>query len=67
MSEQNLYSRRPFCDRDDGCSSDSRGILAMAFVAVQPWEEPLCADEALAAGSAFESLVLPFCPKEVLR
>lgn len=67
MYEMNPYPCCPICERDGGCVCPLRRPLAMAFVTVQPWEEPLCASEALASGSVFESLVMPFCPKEVLR
>ena len=34
--------------------------LAMAYVPYQQWEDPMCARDALCAGTVFPSLVKPF-------
>ena len=34
--------------------------LAMAYVPYQTWEEPMCAADALQAGTVFPSLAKPF-------
>lgn len=38
---------------------------AMAYVKVQEWEKPMCAEEALESGTAFGCLVMPFTGKKV--
>ena len=40
---------------------------AMAFVQPQCWENVLCAEDALACGTAFRSLIMPFLGKEAFR
>ena len=39
--------------------------LAMSYVPWQPWEQLYDAEEALMRGTAFPSLDLPFCGREV--
>lgn len=44
-----------------------RKPYAMAFVQPQCWEAVMCAEDALANGTAFRSLVMPFPGKEACR
>ena len=48
-------------------SAFCRKPYAMAYVQPQRWETIMCAEDALAHGTAFPSLVMPFLGKEACR
>ena len=60
------YSQReeaPACPYPNPC----RKPYAIAYVQPQCWEPIMCAGDALAHGTAFPSLVLPFLGKEACK
>lgn len=64
----NEYNTQPREKRPDALDPFARRVpYAMAYVRMQESERPLCAQDALKNGTAFQSLVKPFRVREVAR